>query len=95
MPLPRYANLSYHAPIFAEAMERHLASNAADPTSEKWLTLIVHPDEVIPRTEPNPLYAFSLDEVERNLDYLRMKLLQSGFRVNYLTVGEASGPFSR
>jgi peptidoglycan/xylan/chitin deacetylase (PgdA/CDA1 family) len=92
-PLPRYANLSYHAPIFAEAMDRHLRAVASQKAEESFLTLIVHPDEVIPRREASPLYAYSLDEVKRNLDSLFVRLSQLGFRVRYLTTAQVPACF--
>src|SRR5262249_17645338 len=87
-PLPRYANLSYHAPIFAEAIDRYLGEVASAKAEESFLTLILHPDEVIPQREASPLYARSLDAVERNVDLLLQRLSRLGFRVRCLTMAE-------
>jgi hypothetical protein len=37
---------------------------------EIFLTIILHPDECCPKEDAHPLYAFSLDEVRKNIAYL-------------------------
>jgi hypothetical protein len=74
----RYLNPSFHHQIFRGAIEHHLADREALQVREHVLTLILHPDEVVPRERAHSLYSFSLDEVHRNVAYLLMRLDELG-----------------
>jgi hypothetical protein len=74
----RYLNPSFHNRIFRGAIERHLADMEALRTREHVVTLILHSGEVMPRERAHSLYAFSLDEVHRNIAYLLARLDEVG-----------------
>lgn len=79
-PLTRYANLAYHPPIFAAAFERWL-DGGADGERDMVLTLITHPDEVMPAAHRHPLYAFDLDALRANLATVLTTARRRGFEV--------------
>ncbi len=68
-PLPRYLNPAYCHPAFKAGLDAHLESLSGQSVGDAFLTLILHPDEVVPEGRSHPLYAFSLQEVEQNLKY--------------------------
>jgi hypothetical protein len=66
-PLLRYANLAYRPAIFAAALEEWFDQNAI---AETVLTLIFHPDELMPGSGDHPLYALTPDALEANIQTL-------------------------
>ena len=64
-PLPRYANLAYCPTFFSAAIERWLRLER--PPRDSILTLILHPDELVPGSREHPLYAFTPDAVSANI----------------------------
>jgi hypothetical protein len=58
----RYLNLSYRPEVFAAAL--------TDWSPEDTLITILHPDELLPRNEQHPLYAFDATALTRNLQTL-------------------------
>jgi hypothetical protein len=67
VPLVRYINLAYRPEIFADAIDRWFDSNA-EFVSEAVLTLILHPDELMPRRQSHPLYESAPATLSKNLD---------------------------
>jgi hypothetical protein len=88
----RYLNPSFHHQIFRGAIERHLAEREALQAEEHVLTLILHPDEVVPRDRAHSLYAFSLDEVQRNMEYLVARLKELGVEHRALRMRDVREP---
>ena len=77
-PMYRYLNPSFHQRIFRAALDRHVSDGEALRTGEHVITVILHPEEVVPREREHPLYSFSLPEVQRNLRYLFTRLEELG-----------------
>ena len=88
----RYLNPAFHHQIFIAAIERILADREALQAREHVLTLILHPDEVVPRERAHALYAFSLDEVHRNIAYLRARLGELGVEQRALRMRDVREP---
>ena len=65
----RYVNLAYHPSIFLESIEPWLES-ADFKHGDQVLTLILHPDELMPRDAAHSLYAFDLAALRSNLSAL-------------------------
>jgi hypothetical protein len=68
-PLARYANLAYRPEIFADAIERWFETDI-DGATHKVLTLILHPDELMPGSPDHPLYALTPDALRQNIEAL-------------------------
>jgi hypothetical protein len=66
-PLLRYANLAYRPAIFEAAIEEWLDRNTV---AETVLTLIFHPEELMPGSAVHPLYALTPDALEANIQTL-------------------------
>lgn len=92
-PRRRYANLAYHAPLFTAAVERYLQERRAAEIEVSYLTLILHPDEVVARPEAHPLCAYSLAAVRSNLDFLLELAARLQMTVRPLTATSAGAAF--
>ena len=75
-PLPRYINPAYCHPAFKAGIDLHLENLPRPLASQTFLTLVLHPDEVVSARRSHPLYAFSLKEMENNVEYL-LKTMES------------------
>ncbi len=76
-PRRRYINPAVHHHIFKEAFDRHVQAITARLQKEVFLTTIFHPEEVLATASAHhPLYAFSMEEVAKNVAYL-LRTLES------------------
>jgi hypothetical protein len=91
-PLPRYANLAYRPAIFAAALEEWFDQNAI---AETVLTLIFHPDELMTGSGDHPLYAFTPDALEANIQILLSLAHRRGIDVVGKTMAEIRRLFCR
>ena len=91
-PLLRYANLAYRPAIFAAALETWFDQNTI---AETILTLIFHPDELMPGSGNHPLYAFTPDALEANIQTLLSLAHRRGMDVAGKTIAEIGKRFCR
>ncbi len=87
IPLVRYFNPLYHYHIFKSAIEWFLRTYN-NHNQDYFLTLVFHPDEVIPRNNSHELYAFSINEMKQNINYLLSVLEQNKIPCKSITVSE-------
>jgi hypothetical protein len=87
-PLLRYANLAYRPAIFASALDRWFE---ADGRADTVLTLILHPDELMPGAQAHPLYAFAPGALGENLNTLFDAADRRGFGVAGYTMAALTG----
>lgn len=92
IPFFRYLNPIYQPDIFKSAIEWVLKAYV-DPDNEYFLTLALHPDEVIPKDKPHELYAFSLGALKFNMNFLLRSLEQKELTYKSITVSEAAKIF--
>ena len=89
-PLLRYANLAYRPAIFATAFETWFARTAA---SEAVVTLIFHPEELMPSPNSHPLYALAKDALDENIHTLLNLAHRHGTEVVGKTMADVGSLF--
>jgi hypothetical protein len=87
-PRSRYINPVYQHSIFKPVI-KWIVESHTKPDREYFLTLTFHPNEVIPRDEVHPLYAFSIDELKHNIKFLLNELVRINIPFKSTTVSEA------
>ena len=80
--VPRYLNLAYRPEVFAHALEAW----SHEPTDNRILVLILHPDELQARPQRHPLYAFDVCALGHNLDALERLARDSDCEFQSMTV---------
>jgi hypothetical protein len=85
-PYLRYASLAYHPSIFLRAIKCWF-DTADCRLSNRVLTLILHPDELMARNANHPLYAFSIKALRANIDALIAVAKEQDVDIVGLTIG--------
>ncbi len=85
-PQLRYINPAVHALLFGEALNRFRV-NFASPFCV-W-NMILHPDEILARAEPDLLYARSADVVRHNIGKFASAIREAGHQVQFATISQA------
>jgi hypothetical protein len=88
-PYLRYASLAYHPLIFMDSVKRWIA-RADGRRDDRILTLILHPDELMPRNTTHPLYAFSFSALLSNLGALADFAKQQELEIAGVTVSDVA-----
>jgi hypothetical protein len=91
-PLCRYLNLTYHPEIFSAAMRAYVAEVGND-ASVGYLTVILHPDELIAGRKEHGLYAFTFEAVRSNLQTILHVTEESGAYINGARIGDIARSF--
>jgi hypothetical protein len=93
-PCLRYLNLAYRPDILSSALERWFDSGASKVPAAV-LTLILHPDELMPRSKDHPLYASTPNALRLNLQALVKLAGSAQVELVGLTVSDVAGIVSQ
>jgi hypothetical protein len=86
-PKLRYMNPCIHERYWSAALANWQPSAQGDLSV--WV-LILHPSEAMPHAEPDLLYAYSLQTVQRNLQALEARIRAAGGLPEYTTIARAA-----
>ena len=92
-PFLRYLNLAYRVEPFRDGWGALL--DAWRPTADTrdhdlFVTTILHPEEIIDSRRDHPLYGFSLQVVERNLDCMLGAIERRGWSYRFARTGDVA-----
>lgn len=85
-PKLRYMNPCIHADLWQQVVTTW-QENLVAQDNYFW-TMILHPSEAMPHDKADLLYAYSVDSVRENLEYLTTVIKNLGHKATYVSVSE-------